>query len=154
VRCLISILAALLLALGAGCRTSHPLPSADFIAPGWSVYHGQAIWKSSQNQTELAGDLLLATNVNGNVFIQFSKIPFPLVTAQVSGNEWQIEFGADKYSWHGRGAAPERFVWFQLPPALRNANIGGHWQFARVATNSWCLKNPNTGETLEGVFFP
>lgn len=131
-----------------------PLPPADFSAPGWHVQQGQAVWKPSASRPEIAGDLLLATNVNGNFFIQFSKIPFPLATAQVSGGQWQIEFGADQYSWHGRGAPPSRFGWFQLPPALRAANVGGNWQLTRSETNSWRLQNSHTGETLEGEFFP
>ncbi len=149
---LLFILSALLM-LGAGCRTANPLPPADFSAPGWRVQQGQAVWKPSSSRPELAGDLLLATNVNGNFFIQFSKMPFPLATAQVSGEQWQIEFGADKYSWHGRGKPPNRFGWFQLPCALRETNGGGGWKFTRVESNSWRLQNPRTGETLEGEFF-
>lgn len=145
--------AALLLLLCAGCATP-PLPPADFSAPGWSVQQGQAVWKPSLNRPELAGDLLLATNVNGNFFVQLTKMPFPLATAQVSGDEWQIEFGADKFSWHGHGTPPDRFAWFELPRALRNGNVGGDWRFTRVQTNSFRLENPRTGERLEGEFFP
>jgi hypothetical protein len=152
--CYTFFLPILLLALLTGCRTSQPLPAADFTAPGWHVLQGQAVWKPSKDRPELAGDLLLATNVNGNFFFQFSKIPFPMATAQVSGNEWQIAFGADKYSWHGHGTPPNRFGWFQLPHALLNTNAAGKWQFARVETNSWRLENLHTGETLEGEFFP
>jgi hypothetical protein len=150
----ILILLALLLFCCAGCRTTNPLPPADFSAPGWSVQHGQAVWKPATNGPELAGDLLLATNVNGNFFLQFSKIPFPLATAQVSGDQWQIEFSADKYSWHGHGTPPDRFGWFQLPPALRDPNLAGNWRFTRAETNAWRLENSHTGETLEGEFFP
>lgn len=151
----IFVLSALMLILCAGCRTGQTLPPADFSAPGWRVQQGQAVWKPSSNRPELAGDLLLATNVNGDFFIQFSKIPFPLATAQASGGQWQIQFGADEYSWHGRGEPPGRFGWFQLPGALlRDAIPGGNWRFTRVETNSWRLENPHTGETLEGGFFP
>jgi hypothetical protein len=147
---------AILLALifCASCKTTHPLPPADFSAPGWRVQQGQAIWKPTQDRPELAGDLLLATNANGNFFVQFSKIPFPLATAQISGDQWQIEFGADAHSWHGRGQPPERFAWFQLPRAFLGAKPGGNWQFERVAGNSWRLENSQTGEMLEGEFFP
>jgi hypothetical protein len=154
VRCPIFILSILALILCAGCRTSPPPAPADFSAPGWRVQQGQAVWKSSQNRPEVAGDLLLATNANGDFFVQFSKMPFPLATAQVSGNQWQIEFGADKYSWRGHGNPPNRFAWFQLPRALIDANIGGNWQFTRVETNLWRLENLHTGESLEGEFFP
>jgi hypothetical protein len=149
----IFILFLVALVVCAGCRTSHPMPPADFSAPGWQVQQGQVVWKPLQNHPELAGDLLLATNVNGDFFLQFSKMPFSLATAQVSGDQWQIEFGADKYSWHGHGTPPTRFAWFQLPHALRDPNDGGNWQFTRVETNSWRLENSHTGETLEGEFF-
>jgi hypothetical protein len=140
--------------LAAGCRTAPPLPPADFSAPGWHVQQGQAVWKPSSRRPELAGDLLLATRTNGNCFIQFSKIPFPLATAQISGGQWQIEFGADKVSWCGRGTPPDRFAWFQLPRALRDTNVGGNWKFTHPASSSWRLENSRTGETLEGEFFP
>jgi hypothetical protein len=149
-----TFLALLIAAFVCGCRTAPPLPPADFSAPGWRIQQGQAVWKPSSSRPELAGDLLLATNVNGNFFIQFSKIPFPLATAQTSGGQWQIEFGADKFSWHGRGTPPNRFAWFQLPRALLDGDVGGNWKFIRVETNSWRLENPHTGETLEGEFFP
>jgi len=149
-----AFLSLLIAVLAAGCRTAPPLPPADFSAPGWRVQQGQAIWKPSSSRPELAGDLLLATNANGNFFVQFSKIPFPLVTAQTSGDQWQIEFGADRFSWHGRGSPPDRFAWFQLPRELLGPNLKGTWHFQNPMTNSWRLENPRTGETLEGEFFP
>jgi hypothetical protein len=148
------ILYALLLLSCAGCRTANPLAPADFSAPGWHVQQGQAVWKPASSRPDLAGDLLLATNVNGDCFIQFSKVPFPLATAQVSGDRWQIEFGADKYSWHGHNTPPSRFSWFELPRALSDQDLGGKWHFTCVETNAWRLENPHTGETLEVEFFP
>jgi hypothetical protein len=149
----ILILFILALIVCAGCRSTD-LPPADFSAPGWRVQQGQAIWKPSASRPEVAGDLLLATNVNGNFFIQYSKIPFPLVMTRVSGGQWQIQFGADQYSWHGHGTPPNRFGWFQLPGALRDEPSGGNWRFTRIETNSWRLQNSQTGESLEGELFP
>lgn len=140
--------------VGTGCRTAPPWPSADFSAPGWHVQPGQAVWKPSANRSEIAGDLLLATNANGNIFIQFSKMPFPVVTAQVAGDRWQIEFGADKHTWHGHGTPPERFSWFQLPAALAGETTRGNWRFVNPTPDSWRLENPRAGEILEGGFFP
>lgn len=148
------ILVPAVLGCGAGCRIASPLPSADLSAPGWSVLQGEAVWKPTASRPELAGDLLVATNVNGNCFILFSKDPFPMATAQVSGDQWQIEFGADKYSWHGRGTPPQRFSWFLLPRALLGVGPGGNWSFAHPDTNSWRLQNLRTGEVLEGGFTP
>lgn len=144
----------LLLVLAAGCRTAARLPRADLTAPGWRVQSGQAIWKPSARRSELAGDLLLATNVNGNFFVQLTKDPFPVVTAESMDGQWQIEFGADEHSWRGRGEPPARLIWFQLPQVLLGEKIPGHWHFEAVTTNSWRLEDKQTGEALEGGFFP
>jgi hypothetical protein len=152
------IVAAALLAFGltlcVSCRTARPLPPADFSSPGWSVCQGQAVWKPSKNRPELAGDLLLATNINGNYVIQFSKTPFTLASAQVAEGTWQIKFGGGRHSWSGRGAPPARFVWFQLPRALVATEPPPPWKFTRRQDNSWRMENTRTGEILEGVFFP
>ena len=145
---------ALLLLVCAGCRSPGPQPPADFSAPGWNVQSGQAVWHPPAHRPELAGDLLLATNADGDCFIQFSKMPFPLVTARISGGRWEIEFGAQEHTRHGEGAPSARFAWLQLPGALRGANPAGAWRFARPAGESWRLENPRTGEKLEGVFSP
>ena len=147
-----------LLALGfmlcVSCRTAHPLPPADFSSPGWRLRQGQAVWKPSKNRPELAGDLLLATNADGNYVIQFSKNPFTLAAAQAADGAWQIQFGTGRRSWRGQGAPPERFAWFQLPRALAAMEPGRPWKFTRRADDSWRLENTRTGEILEGVFFP
>ncbi|MEK7707305.1 MAG: hypothetical protein AAB380_04850, partial [Verrucomicrobiota bacterium] len=93
-----------------GCSSIPPLPPADFSAPGWRVQQGQAVWKPLKNKTELAGELVLATNANGSFFAQFTKTPFPLATVQVAGDRWQIEFGAGDYQRGGRGRPPARFA--------------------------------------------
>ncbi|MGH7950399.1 MAG: hypothetical protein ACREFE_00540 [Limisphaerales bacterium] len=147
------IIAILLTQFCLGCRTMKPLPRADFSAPGWRVQQGQAVWKPTKNRPELAGDLLLATNANGNFFIQFSKTPFQLATAEVINNRWQIEFGNDQYTRRGSGAPPKRFSWFELPRALNGQKLDRNWHFTRGETN-WRLENSDTGEILEGGFFP
>jgi hypothetical protein len=141
-------------ALAIGCRTAAPLAPADFSAPGWRVQQGQAVWKPSSHRAELAGDLLVATNANGDFFVQFSKTPFPLATAQVSGGQWRVEFGSREYSRQGRGEPPDRFAWFQLPRALLGDGVHSPWKFALGTPGSWRLENPGSGEILEGGFFP
>jgi len=103
---------------------------------------------------ELAGELLLATNSNGSFFVQFTKTPFPLATAQVAGESWQMEFGSGEHSWRGHGQPPARFVWFQLPRALSGGGLEPDWMFSRLKDDSWRLENPRTGEWLEGRLFP
>ena len=136
-----------------GCRSIPRLPPADFSAPGWKVQQGQAVWKPTKARPELAGELLFVTNTDGNCFVQFTKTPFPLATAQVVGDRWQIEFGAGEHSWGGRGQPPARFVWFQLPRALAGQNLNRNWKFGSCTNDVWRLENLRTGETLEGEFF-
>lgn len=136
------------------CRIGPPLPAANFSAPGWQVQQGQAVWKPAKKRPELAGDLLLATNRNGDCVVQFSKIPFMLADARVSGNAWQMDFGGGKYLFRGRGAPPKRFAWFQLPRSLDAQQPPPPWKFARHADGSWRLENLRSGEFVEGAFFP
>ena len=151
-----SIFAVTLLALAlvscVSCRTATPLPPADFAAPGWRLRQGQAVWKPPQDRPELAGDLLLAVNTNGNYVIQFSKTPFSIASAQVADGRWQIELG--QRLWRGQGEPPRRFVWFQLAPVLAGASAVAPWRFTSRAGQSWRLENAGTGEFLEGQFFP
>ncbi|MGO8766228.1 MAG: hypothetical protein ACLQSR_13965 [Limisphaerales bacterium] len=135
----------------AGCATA-PLPPANLSAPGWTIQQGQAVWKPTQNRHEIAGDLIMATNINGDCFIQFSKTPLTLATAQIAAGHWELQFGNDQYSWRGSGAPPNRFVWFQLPRAFSGATIAPVWQY-QSSTNGWQFENSNTGESLEGEFF-
>jgi hypothetical protein len=147
-------LLALSLLLCCSCRTGRPLPPLDFSSPHWQVRQGQAVWKPTKSRPELAGDLLLATNVNGNYFIQFTKTPFTMATAQMAEGAWQIEFGDGRHLWRGRGTPPTRFAWFQLPRALAGTPLKRPWKFTRREDDSWRLENSHTGEILEGVFFP
>jgi len=155
-RRVVVLLADLGLAVGlcVGCRSIPPLPPADFSEAGWRVQQGQAVWKPARGKPELAGELLLATNVYGGFIVQFTKTPFPLATAQASGDCWQLDFESGKYAWRGRGQPPARFVWFQLPHAMTGEGVTRGWRFERIATNSWRFENVHTGETLEGEFFP
>jgi len=135
------------------CRTTNSLPPADFSSPGWRLRQGQAVWKPTRSRTELAGDLLLAVNANGDCVIQFTKTPFALASAQVADGRWRIDFGAGQRSWGGQGAPPPRFVWFQLPRVLAGTPADSPWKFTSWADNSWRLENAGTGEILEGQFF-
>jgi hypothetical protein len=145
-------LAPLAFFLCTGCQMV-PLPPANLSTPGWRVQQGQAVWKPTANRPEIAGDLILATNANGNCFIQFSKSPFTLATAQIADGRWQIQFGVDQFSWRGIGAPPNRFVWFQLPRAFLDVPVADNWHF-ESSSNNWRFENSHTGETLEGGFFP
>ena len=114
---------------------------------------GQAVWSPPQNGREIAGDLILATNVNGNFFIAFSKTPLVIATAEVEDGQWEIRFGDDQYAWRGGGTPPDRFIWFQLSRALLGGDLTDGWKFDRAIGSLWRLQNARTGEKLEGEFF-
>ncbi len=134
------------------CRTT--LPPVDLAAPGWSIRHGQAIWKPSANEAEIAGELLLAVNADGRVLAQFSKSPFTLVEAQVTPGRWRIEFPLRRQSASGKGDLPARFVWFQLPAAEAGRTPAADWRFTGGSGGVWRLENVRTREMLEGFWTP
>lgn len=148
------LLAALQIATGVciSCRTNPPTVPIDFSAPGWRVRQGQAVWKPKNGESEIAGELLLATRTNGDCYIQFTKTPFVLVDATSADNHWRIDFMGNEHRQRGRGTPPERYSWFELPRALAGVEPHHGWQFA--STNEmWSLERPRTGERLEGRFF-
>src|SRR6266700_1968009 len=94
---------ALALLGGAGCQTVPPLPAANFSQPGWTVRQGQAVWRIKKGAPEIAGEFLLATTTDGRAFAQFSKTPFPLITAQSTSDAWEIQQPAQNKRCSGRG---------------------------------------------------
>jgi len=143
---------ALTLWLTTGCRSRPPIPPADLAAPGWSVYQGQAVWKPNQSRPELAGDLLVATNRNGDCLVEFTKTPFALASARRLGERWRIEFGSGRHAWQGHGTGP-RLSWFELPRVLAGEPAGRSWRFTQT-NRTWRLENWRSGERLEGTFAP
>jgi len=145
--------AALVLASATGCRSLPPIPPADLNAPGWTVQQGQAVWKPNQSRPELAGELMLATNINGDCLVEFTKTPFALACARQINDQWRIEFGAGRHAWQGRGAGPQLFSWFELPRALAGRELSRAWRFTQT-NGTWRLVNRHNGERLEGAFPP
>ena len=144
----------LLTVLPTSCRSLAPLPSVDFSQPGWKVRQGQAVWKSSADAPEIAGELVLATSVDGRTFTQFTKTPLPLLVAQTTTNAWQIEFVVENRKFAGRGRPPTRLAWLHLAGCLSGANPPKGWTFAKGDDGSWRLENKKTGEMLEGYLTP
>jgi hypothetical protein len=143
---------ALLLAGLIGCRTVPPLPTANLSEPGWTIQQGQAVWRAKRAAPEFAGEILLATNVNGRVFVQFTKTPFPFLIAQSTTNTWQVEIPSQNKRYSGRGMAPLRIIWLQLPRALAGSTLPGDLSWHPAPDGHWRLDNLKTGETLEGYF--
>ena len=139
-----------LLALCPGCRSLTPLPEANLQQPGWKVREGQAVWQSKRAAPEIAGELLVATRPEGDSYVQFTKNPFPMVTARTTATQWQIESPLQNRRYTGRGHPPARIVWLLLPKVLTGATPPAGWTWQQIDRTQWRLSNRSTGETLEG----
>jgi len=137
----------------AGCGTI-PMPSVNLSEPGWTTRQGQAVWRAKRDAPEIAGDLMLATNPDGRSFLQFTKTPLPFVVAQSTADAWRIQFVPYNKTYSGRGAPPQRLVWFYLPRCLAGLPPPEAWTWRRLPNNGWHLENRNTGEFLEGYLTP
>jgi len=145
---------ALLVAGVTGCQTPARLNRIDLAEPGWRVEQGQAIWRLGADRPELAGELTLALHTDGRCFLQFTKTPFALVTAQCSDTRWRIEFPPRRLSFAGSGQPPPRFAWLHLCRALSGRTPSSLWRFDRGGDGGWRLANVRSGETVAGYLVP
>jgi hypothetical protein len=134
----------------AGCQTTRPWAPLDLSTPDWSIQHGQIVWQPQSDAPDLAGELILATHPDGRSMVQFSKNPFPILSAQTGPDGWQISFNPENRTVTGRGRPPARFIWLRLPGILEGENPPRNWSFERLDPTSWKLRNRVTGEQLEG----
>jgi hypothetical protein len=135
-----------------GCLTLPPLPKADLSQPGWNLRQGEAVWKPDRKAPEIAGELLLATRLDGSSFVQFMKTPFPFAITQTTSNKWQAEFPPQNLRFTAPGKPPVRIIWFQLVNALTGKPLAKGWTWHDSGTN-WQLKS-SSGESLEGYLSP
>ena len=141
----------LLLASTSGCRNLPPLPAANLSEQGWTVRQGQAVWRRARGAPEIAGELLVGTRTNGEAFVQFTKTPFPVVIAQKTSDEWQIQAPTQNETHVGPGKPPGRVIWFRLAEALAGDSLPQPWSW-RYDSNGWSLENRTSGESLSGYF--
>ena len=135
--------------LAAGCNTLPLQPPMNLAEPGWVVRQGQAVWRTSTNSPEIAGDLMVAIHPDGRSLVQFTKPPLPFVTAQKFTNGWQAQFFAQKRSYSGRGEPPDRILWLHLPDGLIGRHSTTNWFLTRNA-ETWHFESLTTDETLDG----
>ncbi|MBM3882367.1 MAG: hypothetical protein FJ387_22035 [Verrucomicrobia bacterium] len=142
------------LGFAGACRSLPRLPALDLSAPGWQIQQGQAVWLARPTQPALAGDLLVARHPDGRLWVQFTKTPFPLVTAQRQAGQWAVEFTPRQLRLGGRGAPPQRFWCFPLAAAVAGEPLRTPWRFERRSDTSWRLWNDRTGEWIDGYLAP
>jgi hypothetical protein len=86
--------------------------------------------------------------------VQFTKEPFPVVTAQADGRAWQVTFMAQQRAWRGQGEPPACWLWLQLARAVGGSSLPPPWQMRRRDAASFSLENSVTGERLTGFLSP
>jgi hypothetical protein len=145
-----ALLAAALLACVMGCRSPSQPPALNLAEPGWTVRHGEAVWRRERGGGGIAGELLAASRADGQAFVQFSKGSFPLIVAQSSPRGWMAKFPLARGQQHsGRGRPPTRIIFLQLPRVLAGLPPPKHWTWQSLPGDGWRLENGNSGESLE-----
>src|SRR5580765_7813038 len=124
-------LIALVLVLLLGCRSGPPFAPLNLSAPGWHTRTGQAIWKPDRSKPEIVGDLLTASDDSGNAYLQFSKA-FPIVSARLSNERWEIEFPPQNKHYSAPGSPPARIVWLQLLREITGNSVNNRWKLERT----------------------
>ncbi len=123
-------------------------PPANLAEPGWTSREEQVVWCPRSGAAELTAELLVASYSDGRRFVQLSKQAFPLVTAQILGNDWSIAAGGHVRA-SGHLPAPSQVAWFQfqsLPPT----NAGKGWRLENKSNGIWRVTNLRSGEFIEG----
>jgi hypothetical protein len=141
-------LLALVFLCGCYSHRGYSWPSYDLSKPGWRVWNGQAIWQPEKSIPELAGDVMVAVNTNGNAIVQFSKT-LPFATARLDGRRWQIEFPAGNRLYSGQYPLPAHFAWLQLPAVAEGMPPSTPW-VEEGNLDQWQIVNRGAGETLRG----
>ena len=131
-----------------GCSTIE-IPSANLKEPGWTVRHGQAVWRRTRGGAGIAGEILAATRPDGQAFVQFSKGPFPLVVAQSTAKAWRVEFPPENKHYSRHGLPPQRIIFLFLPRVVSGQPPPRGWSWQRLTQGGWRLENLRSGESLE-----
>jgi hypothetical protein len=110
------------------------------------------VWQPRKSIPELAGDVMVAINTNGNAIVQFSKT-LPFATARLDGQRWQIEFPAGSRLYSGHYPLPSHFAWLQLPALAEEMQVSRPWM-EEGTLDHWQIVNRGAGETLRGYLNP
>ncbi len=138
-----------------GCASPDLFGPVNLQEPGWRLQRGQAVWKPDSKAPEIAGEMLLAQHSSGRALLQFTKTPFPLVTAQVAPSAWQIEFPTRSKRFSGNVPPPDRFGWLHLLNAFNGVAPQPPWTFqSQEEDYNWRMENQKTGESMEGFLNP
>ena len=136
------------------CRTLPQMAPVDLAQPNWTVRQGQAVWQPQAGQAEMIGEVLVALHPAGDFLVEFSKAPFPVVSAQQRADRWQIRFALVNRTRRGSRAPPEPILWLQVASALQGRPVPPIIHTSQTSSNCWVLENMRTGERLTLVLDP
>ncbi len=135
----------------AGCAAVD-MPPVDLSDPQWRVHRGQALWKPPSHRLQITGDLVVAENSRGDVWVSLTKSLLPIFTARTWRGTWSINFVQRGETHRGRGKPPvQRFIWFYLPKIFDGASPPSPWRVTKRA-DEMVLENDRTGEKINAVF--
>jgi hypothetical protein len=117
--------------------------------PQWHVQQGQALWTPKKGAPQFGGDLVVATQ-DGSAFVQFSKTPLTIVTAELDPKHWLLRIPQMGKAYEGHRPAPTRTLWLYLTDALAGKRLPRHLHFQQEGNGNWRMENDKTGEILEG----
>lgn len=126
------------------------MPVVDLDHPDWQIWTGQTRWQPPKGAPAVSGDIILARNLSGDVFIQLEKSPVTLFSAQTNQNLWRLKTIQSDKAYSGRGKAPKQFIWFYLPSLLaKQAPLTlKHWQIHEHTDDFLSMSNTRTGESI------
>ncbi|HUA65056.1 MAG TPA: hypothetical protein VME24_04355 [Alphaproteobacteria bacterium] len=132
-----------------GCVSTPHGNLVTISGPNWHVQQGQALWTPKKGAPQFGGDIVIATQ-DGSSFVEFSKTPLTMVTAQLDRKHWQLRFPQMGKAYQGRRPAPSRTIWLYLAAALAGERLPNSLHFEQEGNGNWRLENVKTGEILEG----
>jgi hypothetical protein len=132
-----------------GCATTVPENLVSVSGPEWHVQQGQALWTPRTGAPQFGGDIVVASD-DGSSFVQFSKTPVTIVTAELTPKRWLLRFPQMGKAWDGRRPAPARTIWLYLADALAGKPLPSAFRFKQESNGNWRLEDVKTGEILEG----
>ena len=112
---------------------------------------GQAVWDPGRDAPEIAGEVIAAWHKDGRFFVQFSKVPFPVVEAQAEPGRWQLRLPAQNRRHAGSGSPPERVIWFQLARQGRGEPLAPGYSWSEPSPGAWKLAHEG-GESVQGFW--
>ncbi len=134
----------------AGCRTPTPISPANVSEPGWTLRQGQAVWRTSADAPEFAGEIIFAMQPDGRTVLQFAKNPIPFVNVQTSNRLWQIEFVPRRKKFSGKGTPTPRLIWVHLARALAGDKTQSPLRLGHDSSGDFTFENRSSGEKISG----